>query len=142
MKELRAFIDGASRGNPGNAGAGIIIESQKGSFQKGIYQYLGKLTNNQAEYSALIILLKELNENIYYSGKVESVVINSDSELLIKQLRGEYKVKSRNLMKYHLQVRKLMEEAKFKIIYRHIPRTENKKADKLANLALDNHLHK
>jgi len=142
MRELRAFIDGASRGNPGNAGAGIVIEEQKGNFYKGIYQYLGELTNNQAEYSALIILLRELTENSYFSGKVEKVVINSDSELLIKQLNGEYKVKSKNLMKYHLMVRKLMETAEFKIIYRHIPRTENKKADKLANLALDNYLQK
>lgn len=139
MKTYRAYIDGASRGNPGPAGVGIVIEDEKGGFQRGIYQYLGELTNNQAEYGALILLLRELIHGHHYLKKAAKVVIYSDSRLLVKQMKGEFKVKSDNIRKYHRAAVRLVEAANFSVEFHHVPRENNKRADKLANLALDNH---
>jgi len=137
MPNYIAFIDGASKGNPGPAGAGIVIRQPDSNFERGIAQFLGNLTNNQAEYGALIILLRELIQAGHYLKDIEKVDIYSDSQLLVRQLQGSYKIKSQNLIKYHLTVRKLLEEADFKVEFHHIPREKNRKADKLASLAVE-----
>ena len=128
--EIKIYIDGASRGNPGESGAGIVIKDGKGRIFKRLRQYLGRATNNQAEYRALLIALKasrELGQNIR---------IFSDSELLVKQLKGSYRVKSKGLKPYFNEVRELLKYfSSWEIA--HIPREQNMEADALANEAID-----
>ena len=134
----QAYIDGSSRGNPGKAGAGISIENENRGFYRGICQFLGKrLTNNQAEYGALILLLREVVFSKHIFEDIDNLEIFSDSKLLVKQMRGEFKVKNKNIMKYHLAARKLLEQIKFPVKFHNIPRERNRKADRLANIALD-----
>lgn len=129
-KLVTIFSDGASRGNPGDASIGVVLE-EEGREVSTISKTLGIATNNEAEYQALIAGLEEA-ANLGY----EEVAAFADSELMIKQLNGEYKVKSENVKPLFKQAKEL--EKKFKSInYTHIKREKNKKADKLANLALD-----
>ena len=126
---VKIHIDGGSRGNPGDGGAGVVLE--KNSRKKGYYYYLGKVTNNEAEYQALINAL-ELLEKLNF----KNTVIFTDSQLLANQINGSYKVKSDTLKKYHENARALIGKlSKFTITY--IPREENKDADYLANKAMD-----
>lgn len=142
VKILYAFTDGACRGNPGESGAGILIISEFSGFRRELKKYLGTGTNNQAEYSALIILLKEIIEHHSdYSG-VTHLIVHSDSELLVRQMNGRYKIKSPNILKYHLEVRRLLMMLNgLQVVFKNIPREENIEADRLANAAIDEHLH-
>jgi len=128
--EIKIYIDGASRGNPGESGAGIVIKDRQGKIFKRLRQYLGRATNNQAEYRALLLALKasrELGQNIR---------IFSDSELLVKQLKGSYRVKSKGLKPYFDEVRNLLKGfSSWEIA--HIPREQNREADALANEAIN-----
>lgn len=130
---LTINIDGASRGNPGNSGIGIIIFDSTGSKIKEYKEYIGIKTNNQAEYFALkkaLQLAAELS--------VE-VTILSDSELVVNQRNNKYKVRNNHLKEISREISNL--EERFKIIkYRHIPRAKNAMADKLANQAIDEHI--
>lgn len=127
---LTIFVDGASRGNPGPSGAGFAIYCD-GKLLEGQAQYLGEVTNNQAEYNALILALERASE---LGGK--KVMVKSDSELMVKQMRGEYKVKNEQLRGLSLRAFKLMKNfASFEIA--HIPREENQEADRIANRAID-----
>jgi len=126
------YIDGASRGNPGLAGIGIVIVQPK--LHKKIMQYrefIGIATNNQAEYKALIKALELLRDLGASRAK-----IFSDSQLLVKQLRGEYKVRNPELKKLFNEVKK-REKFFESIEYKHIPREKNYHADRLANEAID-----
>ena len=133
MKKNKVIIytDGASRGNPGESGAGFVIYNENGDTVFEGYKYLGTTTNNQAEYTACLLALKkalELGAN--------EIEIRSDSRLLIRQIKGEYRVKSPNITDLFVQVRSLL--SKFgKTTFIHVPREQNKKADFLANLAID-----
>ncbi len=128
---VTAFCDGGSRGNPGPAGYGVFIEGPDGEKLAELSDYLGKTTNNVAEYSALLAAL----EWALQSGHRRMRVV-ADSELLVKQIQGRYKVNSPDL-------RPLYEEAKRRIarlaMFRveHVLRGKNQKADRLANLAMD-----
>lgn len=124
--------DGASRGNPGNAAIGICIRGEdKKTVLKKYSEFIGQTTNNRAEYRAVIKALDLASE---FTNK--SVFIFSDSELLVKQLNGQYRVKNQNLKELFLEVRKL-EGLYKKVTYIHIKREDNRIADKLANDALD-----
>ena len=103
VKELTIFTDGASRGNPGEAGAGAIIYGEQGVLIKKITKYLGTTTNNVAEYMALIIAL---NEALALNGKV--VHLFSDSELMVRQIKGIYKVRDRKMQALWREVKKLL----------------------------------
>ncbi|HCU24459.1 MAG TPA: ribonuclease H [Deltaproteobacteria bacterium] len=132
-KHLILYADGGARGNPGPAGAGAYLEDESGRAVARIYKYLGETTNNVAEYSALIFGLKEAQRR-----SAETVAIRMDSQLVVRQVLGEYKVKEPRLQKLHQQVSALLEGfGSFRI--EHIPREENQEADKLANLAIDKH---
>lgn len=135
MKQLEVYIDGASKGNPGPAGVGVII-CRGDEVLKNIAAYIGNVTNNVAEYTALIYALQEtllLN--------ADAVRVSTDSELLYRQIKREYKVKSPNIIGLYDQACRLM--AGFKeISLRHIPREENKGADKLATKAVKEALKK
>lgn len=127
------YIDGASRGNPGLAGIGIVIVRPKlhKKIIKEYKEFIGIATNNQAEYKALIKALELLRDLGASRAK-----IFSDSQLLVKQLRGEYKVRNPELKKLFNEVKK-REKFFESIEYKHIPREKNYHADKLANEAID-----
>lgn len=131
MKEIIIHCDGASRGNPGEAGIGVLIESENGEVLEEYYEYIGVATNNESEYKALIKSL-ELSTN----HTRQSVKVYSDSELVVKQLNKEYKVKSKGLKPLYTRVKNL-EQNFSKVKYFHVKRDLNERADELANQALD-----
>jgi ribonuclease HI len=134
QEETLEFIihtDGASRGNPGEAGMGVVISDPQGRTVKEIKLYLGMATNNVAEYRALIYAL----EKAWHLG-ASKVRIYLDSELVVRQMRGEYKVREAHLKILNQQaVEALNHFSKYSID--HIPREENRRADQLANEAID-----
>ncbi len=131
LKHLTIYTDGASRGNPGEAGAGVIIYDHQGTMVKRIKAYLGTTTNNVAEYMALIIALKEA-----VGLKADAVQLFSDSELMVRQLTGIYKVKDRKMQVLASEARKLLAHfIRYDILA--IERAKNREADRLANLAID-----
>ena len=129
---LYLYTDGASRGNPGQGGAGVVIIDNMGKeiFSKGFY--LGHCTNNEAEYKALIIGLAEASGT-----GCDNIVVFLDSQLIVRQINGEYQVKNKNLLPLFGQVMDLLA---FFRRYRveHIPRSENTRADQFANEGIDN----
>ena len=131
MSEARIFTDGAARGNPGPAGAGGVILDGDGKELGNVCRYLGEMTNNQAEYNALILSLKEALRL-----KIGRVSVFCDSELMVRQMLGQYKVKNEGLRPLFQEAIKLSKEfGSFNI--NHVMRERNKAADKLANLAID-----
>jgi len=133
MKQLEIYIDGASKGNPGPAGIGVII-CQNGEVLKNIANYIGNTTNNVAEYTALIYGLQEA-----LMLKAESLKINTDSQLLYRQIKKVYKTKSKNILGLYNQVIHLLSAFK-EVSINHIPRQDNRGADKLANQAIKKQL--
>jgi ribonuclease HI len=128
-RSARAWIDGASRGNPGDAGFGVLLETDRGREE--VACYLGKATNNVAEYAALIAALTLAEKR-----GVEKLVVYSDSQLLVRQVNGSYRVKASHLKPIFLEVLKLRQAIPdFSI--EHVARDDNKKADGLANRAID-----
>lgn len=127
-----AFTDGASRGNPGESGIGIVVLDEKGAVVLSANGYIGIGTNNKAEYTALITLLKSAG-----SLPCSTLIIHSDSELMVRQMTGRYKVRDRDLKELFDHARSLMSALPFGITFRHIPREENREADRLANLGID-----
>ena len=125
----RAWIDGASRGNPGDAGFGVLFETDLVSEE--IVGYLGQATNNVAEYAALIAVLTLASER-----GVEKLVVYSDSQLLVRQVTGAYRVKAPHLVPIFLQVLKLRQSIP-NFVIEHVVREDNKEADRLANQAID-----
>lgn len=130
-KRILVYADGGSRGNPGPAGAGAYLVDEEGEAVARVYKYLGEATNNVAEYSALIFGLKEAQRQ-----QAEEVTVRMDSQLAVRQIGGEYRVKDPTLQKLHAQVMDLLGAFK-RYRVEHIPRAENAEADKLANLAMD-----
>ncbi len=130
-KSIDIFIDGASRGNPGPSGVGIVFCGEGDTVVKKLFKFIGNATNNVAEYSALIYAMQEALIDRY-----DEVKIKSDSELLTKQLTGEYKVKNDNLRPYYDMFQHISRGFnKIEIIS--IGREKNSIADKLANKAID-----
>ena len=133
---LIIYIDGASRGNPGKAGAGIWIANGEGRKISEVSRYLGHKTNNEAEYWALLLGLREAKRL-----EGESIQIFTDSELVERQIKGVYRVKDLNLKAlYKIVLQNLKTFSSFEI--RSIPREENKDADRLANQAIQRRMAK
>jgi ribonuclease HI len=136
VKKIFINVDGASRGNPGPAAIGVTLKDEKSQLVSSISEPIGLTTNNQAEYKALIAGLKKsikLGAN--------QVEVRSDSELIVRQMLGIYRVKKEELKPLQEEARKLAGSfSSFKIVA--IPREQNKEADKLANLALDSLDHR
>ena len=128
---LIAHVDGGARGNPGPAGYGALITDQDGHKVAALSEYLGHQTNNYAEYHGL---LAALDYALKHGHKALKVV--ADSELLVKQIRGEYKVKSPTLLELHQHARQMIERLDWFSI-QHVLRGGNQEADRLANLAMD-----
>jgi ribonuclease HI len=129
---VHAFTDGASRGNPGESGIGIILKDEKGTVLASEFGYIGQATNNIAEYTALIACLKLAKKQ-----DCKNLVIHSDSELLVRQMEGTYKVKEPRLKKLVEQAHAIIGSADFECKFHHITRDHNKDADRLANLGID-----
>jgi ribonuclease HI len=130
MKKLIIHTDGVSRGNPGRAAIGAIIRDEKGGLVASISQSIGRATNNQAEYRAIIAALEEA-----LPLGAANIELNSDSELVVKQVKGQYRVRKEDLRPLYQRVKQLQSSLKgFKI--KHVPRQQNREADKLANAAL------
>src|SRR5918992_3794396 len=126
-----AYIDGGARGNPGPAGYGVRIEDEHGTLINEFNGFLGTSTNNVAEYNGLLAALRYAQANGH-----RDVHIKSDSELLVKQMRGEYRVKNAGLQPLYQEARTLAEGLE-RIVYEHVRREQNKDADRLANVAMD-----
>ena len=127
----RANIDGGSRGNPGPASYGVVIRDPKGEVIARLKKYIGRMTNNVAEYYGLIAALDYAQSN-----HIRALRIESDSELLVKQMRGQYKVKSADLKPLFERAKKMSQSfASFRI--EHVYREQNTEADALANEAMD-----
>jgi ribonuclease HI len=128
--KVTAWIDGAARGNPGPAGYGVYMKTDRGEIIE-ICGYLGRTTNNVAEYAGLLDALAVASDE-----GAREVEIISDSELLVKQMLGVYRVKHPNLVPMHARAKELARKfSRFSI--RHTLRAGNKDADRLANLAVD-----
>jgi ribonuclease HI len=124
-------IDGASRGNPGEAGFGVAVETEGGGRVADLFGYLGKASNNVAEYQALLHGLR------FALGRgARRVRVYSDSELVVRQIEGRYRVKHPAMVPLHREASQLLSRFDGFAI-RHVPREENKAADALANRALD-----
>jgi ribonuclease HI len=127
-----AFTDGASRGNPGESGIGILLKDASGEVLVSLSDYIGTATNNVAEYTALIRCL-ELATKIPCS----HLLVHSDSELMVRQVSGKYKVKDAGLKPLFARVRTLLASAPFTMEMKHVAREENRIADGLANRGID-----
>lgn len=136
---LVIYTDGGARGNPGPAGSGVVIYEEKGDGEELVEQfgkYIGRQTNNVAEYTALLLAIRRAREV-----GATSVDFMMDSELIVKQMRREYKVKEPNLAILFTKV--WNETINFKkVTFTHIPREKNKAADKMVNKAIDRALGK
>ncbi len=128
---LEVWTDGASRGNPGPASIGVVFGQRGGEILCGHGETIGKATNNVAEYQAVLRALQFARD-----WKVKHVVLHMDSELVARQITGQYRVKSQDLMPFYRQIISLM-RSMTKVDIRHVRREKNKVADHLANLALD-----
>ena len=127
---MTGYFDGASRGNPGEAGAGAWLEDESGRVVWETAQYLGKKTNNEAEYNAAILLLKAARER-----GAQKLTVRGDSKLVVSQLSKQWKI---NLPHLRELAREAWSAAEgMEVTYEWIPREQNKRADKLSNEAID-----
>ena len=133
-KRTRLYSDGAARGNPGPAGAGAVIINADGHVVAKIGKFLGDNTNNYAEYMGLILGLKRAK-----AMGIKELDVFSDSELVVKQLSGEYAVRAENLRPLHEEARSLL-QGFGEVKVRYIPREENEQADLMSNRAIDERL--
>ncbi len=130
MTKFIIFTDGGARGNPGPAACAAVVNDQ------GFSEYIGETTNNVAEYRGLLLGLKSALKLAGKQSEEAEVEIKMDSELVVKQLRGEYKVKDQNLKLLFADTQPLINQFK-SVIFKHVRREENSHADKLVNEVLD-----
>jgi ribonuclease HI len=129
VKSARAWFDGGARGNPGEAGFGLVVEA--GDAVEEIGGFLGRTTNNVAEYTGLLAALTWAREH-----GIEDLSLFGDSELVVKQLQGTYKVKAPHLLPMFLAVLALRRQIP-RVRIQHVPREKNRRADQLVNRAID-----
>ncbi len=133
---IKVFCDGGSRGNPGPAAAGVVITTTKDEVIGEYNQYLGVRTNNYAEYSAVILGLGQLKD----SKELVQADFYLDSELVTKQLNGQYKVKHVDMKPLYGRVQELLAELDAEVSFAHVRRAFNTLADAQVNICLDAHL--
>ena len=127
----RLFTDGGARGNPGPAAFAYVLEGEDGTVLAAHGEAIGVATNNVAEYSALVAGLQRAAE-----ARLDELEVVSDSELMVKQMRGEYRVKNKDLQWYSLEAARLARNIGT-VTYTHVRREHNELADRLVNEALD-----
>jgi ribonuclease HI len=128
---ITAFFDGGARSNPGPAGYGVYVVDDEGTVLAELHGSLGIATNNVAEYHGLIAALQWAVDN-----NVTAITIKGDSLLIVEQMRGNYKVKNEGLKPPHLQARLLVMQVG-NVKFAHVPREQNKDADRLSNVGMD-----
>ena len=139
MKEkIIIFTDGGARGNPGPAGVGIVIVGDEGKVLKEVSEFLGKTTNNFAEYEAVIIGLQTVKK-LFSKDRLKEldIEVKLDSQLVARQLSGEYQIKEETLFPQFIKIHNMQVKDFPKTKFSHIPREKNKEADRLANKAID-----
>ncbi|AKM79832.1 MAG: Ribonuclease H [Candidatus Beckwithbacteria bacterium GW2011_GWB1_47_15] len=139
MNNLNIFVDGGARGNPGPAATGVVIKDQNQKTLHRFGKYIGKTTNNQAEYQAVIVALEWLTSHreTIRKSKFKNCKFFLDSTLVVNQLNGNWKVKDASLRQKVIEVRELEGKLGLAVSYTAIPRAKNFEADLLVNQALD-----
>lgn len=135
---IQIYTDGGSRGNPGPAGIGVYIVDGQGNELYALGQKIGIATNNVAEYKAVIAALSWLAANAELLS--DPIIFLMDSLLVVSQITGVYRAKDPQMAAFLQEVRVLEQSIPHMLAFKHIPREQNKQADKLVNLALDNRL--
>jgi len=146
MSKYFVYCDGGARGNPGPAGYGFVIKS-KGKRASSNLQtivegsgFLGTMTNNQAEYTAVLKALQKIHSLTRQTARCPEIDVFLDSKLIVEQMNGRYKIKNKGLKPFYWKIRDLMMELGGKIVFSYIPREKNKEADRLVNLAINEKL--
>ena len=141
MKKITIYTDGGSRGNPGKAAIGVVFCNERDQIIKKFGEYLGdSLTNNDAEYQAIIFALKKFKALFGKAiADISDVEIRSDSELVVKQLNGDYRLQDPKIQRFFIEIWNLKFDFK-SVKFKHIVREKNKEADRLVNEALDGQL--
>lgn len=135
--QFSIHADGGARGNPGPAGAGAVVRDGLGNIVASVSQFLGHRTNNYAEYEAVILAFEEVMKLVAEGKRGETdVAVKMDSELVVKQMKGEYKVKHPTLKEQQARLAQLAGAFK-SVSFTHVPREQNRDADALANDAMD-----
>jgi ribonuclease HI len=138
MRKIIIYTDGGSRGNPGPAAIGVVFCNERNQIIKKYSEYLGEMTNNEAEYQAVIFALEKFKALFGKKlAKSTEIELKSDSELLIRQLNGEYKILDEKIQPLFLKIWNLRLDFK-KLKFKLISREKNKEADRLVNEVLDN----
>lgn len=141
MSKIFINTDGGSRGNPGPAAIGVVFFNEKEEVIHTYKECIGKATNNEAEYKAIIKALEILSKSTWLkenNSPENEVICRLDSQLVVEQLKGNYKVKQEHLNGFVDRVKELLREFNLNISFNYVPREQNKVADKLVNEALDN----
>lgn len=140
MSKIFINTDGGSRGNPGSAAIGVVFYDENESIIYSYKECIGVATNNEAEYRAIVKALKIFLKSQWYKnniGNESKVICRLDSQLVVEQINGNYKIKKDHIQVFNNEIRDLLNQIKIKIEFVHILREKNKDADKLVNLALD-----
>lgn len=145
MPNIIIYSDGGSRGNPGPAAYGFVIKLKTNSKKlKTIVEdskFIGEATNNQAEYNGVLAALKHLKLKVESENlKVNEIICYLDSQLIVEQMKGNYKIKNEGLKPLYWKIRELMMDLGGKVQFEHVPRDKNEQADKLVNEAIDSEL--
>ncbi|MCA9366041.1 ribonuclease HI family protein [Candidatus Kaiserbacteria bacterium] len=138
MEKIIAYTDGGARGNPGPAGVGIQIVNEQGDVIKEVSEFIGNATNNFAEYLAVATALSTLKSHFGKKTKEMAFELRMDSELVKKQLNGEYQIKEPGLVPLFIEIHNLRVANFPNLTLTHVRREQNKEADRLANEAMDN----
>lgn len=137
--KINIWTDGGARGNPGPAAIGVVMQTVNGDQIAAYGEYIGEATNNIAEYKALLSALLSVKNPQYPVGtKWTAATCHLDSQLVVYQLTGKYRIKDRNLQAVAAQIQTVVSSLGIPVTYTHIPREENRQADALVNQALDN----
>ncbi|HVV38837.1 MAG TPA: ribonuclease HI family protein [Candidatus Paceibacterota bacterium] len=137
MQKITIHTDGGARGNPGPAGIGAVVTDERGTVIREVSKYIGEQTNNFAEYEALIVVLNELKKMFGEKLREMQLEVKMDSELVVRQLSGIYKVKEPTLKEQFAKVAKIRLEDAPNMTFTHVFREANAHADKLVNKAID-----
>lgn len=137
MEKIIVFTDGGARGNPGPAAIGAVLKDEQGNIIKGYGEAIGAATNNEAEYRAVIFALQKIKA-LRGKEKTKScaVMVHMDSQLVVRQLNGEYRIEEERLFPFFIKIWNLKIDFA-KVTFEHVPREKNKEADRLLNEALD-----
>ncbi len=135
--KLIIHADGGARGNPGQAAYGVVIEDESGKQIARLGKALGIRTNNQAEYGGVIGSMEFIKKFVSSGNIISAIEFYLDSDLLVNQLSGKYKIKSPELALMAIKAKNLEKEILVSVIYKYVPREQNKLADKIVNQVLD-----